>query len=135
MTLANHKQTFTESLKQSMGYVGLVSFDAETTLVRNEFDARQEFCHPGGVIQGGFVSGWIDSTMANVIHLDSDYAVSPLSLDLKISFLNATLPGRVFAEAWLVKKGRSIAFLEGQLLNESGEVLARGSSAVKLFKV
>lgn len=134
MSISNLKQTFTAPLAKAMGYVGLIEFNKESSRVRLEFDAREEFCHPGGVIQGGFVSGWIDSTMACAVHMNSDYALSPLSLELKISFLNATLPGKVFAEAWYVKKGRSIAFLEGRLLNEQGDVLATGSSTVKLFK-
>lgn len=135
--MSNNKQKLTlpTPLKQALGFVNLISFDRETSRIQLEFDAREEFLHGGGVVQGGFVTGWIDSAMAYLIHMKSDYAQTPLSLELKISFLSPTLPGKVFAEAWIVKQGRSIGFLEGRLLNESGDVLATGSSSVKLFSL
>lgn len=129
----NSDLTLPFSLKESLGLVQLVSYDEEASRVRVEFDARDEFCHSGGVVQGGFVTGWIDAAMAYAIHHKTSYELTPLSLEIKISFLNSARPGRVFAEAWIERLGRSIAFLEGHLLNESGDVIARGSSTVKLF--
>lgn len=127
------KITTPAPLKKAIGEIGVVSFDEEASRIRVEFEAREEFLHAGGVIQGGFVSTWIDLSMAYAIHYKTDFKQTPLSLELKISFLNPAMPGKVFAEAWIVKMGRSIAFLEGHLLNESGEVIATGSSTVKLF--
>jgi len=133
--MANNKTmvTLPDPLKNALAFIEVVSFDEEKKRIRLAFDAREEFVHGGGVIQGGFITGWIDLTMAFLIHKESNYSLTPLSLELKISFLEATLPGKVFAEAWIVRKGRSIGFVEGHLLNESGKVLATGSSTVKLF--
>jgi acyl-coenzyme A thioesterase PaaI-like protein len=58
--------------------------------------------------------------------------LSPLSLEIKISFLQSARPGLVIAEAWIERMGKTTAFLEGRLLNEQGEVLAKGTSTARL---
>ena len=122
-------------LNASLGFVKIISFDKETSQIRIEYEARQAFCHSGGVVQGGFVTGWIDAAMAHSIIFATDHESSPLSLEIKITFLKSVSPGRVFAEAWVEKRGRSICFLEGQLLNEAGEILAKGTSTAKLVAI
>jgi uncharacterized protein (TIGR00369 family) len=97
--------------------------------------ATMAMCHSGGIVQGGFVTGWIDAAMAHVVIAKTGHTLSPLSLEIKISFLKAASPGVVVAEAWIEKLGRTTGFLEGRLLNEAGEVLAKGSSTVKLVPI
>ncbi|MFT5693200.1 MAG: acyl-CoA thioesterase [Oceanicoccus sp.] len=122
-------------LNESLGLVDIISFDKETSRIRMEYKARQAFCHSGGVVQGGFVTGWIDAAMAHSVIFSTDQLLSPLSLEIKVTFLKSVSPGRVFAEAWVERRGRSICFLEGQLLNEAGEILAKGTSTAKLVAI
>jgi uncharacterized protein (TIGR00369 family) len=96
------------------------------------FHATMDMCHSGGIVQGGFVTGWLDSAMAHAVIASSNYEVSPLSLEIKVSFLASARPGLVIAEAWIEKRGKSTAFLEGLLKDETGEVLARASSTARL---
>jgi len=96
------------------------------------YRARMEMCHSGGVVQGGFVTGWIDAAMAHVVMAQTNYEFSPLSLEIKVSFLQSASPGLIVAEAWIEKMGRKTAFLEGLIKDEKGEVLAKGSSTVRL---
>ena len=100
-----------------------------------QFRATMTMCHSGGVVQGGFVTGWIDMAMAHVVLAQSNWETTLLSLEIKVSFLAPAAPGLVIAEAWIERRGRSTAFLEGRMLNESGEVLAKASSTVKLSAV
>jgi uncharacterized protein (TIGR00369 family) len=98
--------------------------------------ATEDICHTGGTaLQGGFITGWIDAAMAYATMAASDYTLSPMSLEIKISFLRAAGPGVYRAEAWIERMGRSTVFLEGRLLNEAGEVVAKGSSTAKLAKM
>lgn len=96
------------------------------------YRARPDMCHSGGIVQGGFITGWIDQAMAHVVRARTAHQFLPLSLEIKISFLEAARPGMIVAEAWIERLGKSTAFLEGRLLNEAGEVLAKGSSTVRL---
>lgn len=98
------------------------------------YRARMDMCHSGGIVQGGFVTGWIDAAMAHVVMAQSEDAANPLSLEIKVSFLKPATPGLIIAEAWIERSGRSIAFLEGLIRNEAGEVLAKATSTMKLVQ-
>ena len=96
------------------------------------YRARMDHCHSGGIVQGGFVTGWIDAAMAHLVMARTNYEFSPLSLEIKVSFLAPAAPGLIVAEAWIERMGKSTAFLEGHIRNERGEILAKGSSTVRL---
>lgn len=103
---------------------------------RIPFRARPELCHSGGVVQGGFVTGWIDSAMSHAVMHAAEGAVWPASLEIKVSFFRPVLPGQnVVAEGWIERMGRSIAFVAGRLVDEEGEVLATSTSTAKLLPV
>ncbi|HWA91838.1 MAG TPA: PaaI family thioesterase [Rhizomicrobium sp.] len=99
------------------------------------YRARPEMCHSGGIVQGGFVTGWMDAAMAYVVMAVTDYAFSPLSYEIKVSFLASAGPGLAIAEAWIEKMGRKTVFMEATLRNEAGELLAKASSTAKLVPV
>jgi acyl-CoA thioesterase len=94
--------------------------------------ARLDQCHSGGIVQGGFVTGWIDAAMAYVVMAQTKFEFSPLSLEIKVSFLQSARPGVIIAEAWIERRGRTTAFLEGLVRDEAGTVLAKATSTVKL---
>ncbi len=96
------------------------------------YRARMDHCHSGGVVQGGFVTGWIDAAMAHLVMARTKFEFSPLTLEIKVSFLQSAAPGLIVAEAWVERLGKSTAFLEGLIRNEAGEVLAKASSTVRL---
>lgn len=98
------------------------------------FTARPEFCHNGGVVQGGFITGWIDAAMAHAVIARTSGSAWPATLEIKVSFLRPVLPGsEVRAEGWIERQGSSIVFLGGRLLDGAGEVLATGTSTAKLL--
>src|SRR5665213_1915498 len=115
-----------------MGFARLVDNGAQSGRAVIHFRPTMEMCHSGGIVQGGFVTGWIDMAMAHVIMAKQDQS-NPLSLEIKVSFLASARPGLVIAVAWIERMGRSTAFVEGLLRNEAGEVLAKASSTVKLI--
>ena len=122
-------------LNQTMGWLDGEYIGGERSLMRSRYRAGMHMCHSGGVVQGGFVTGWIDATMAAAVMHSTEWTMTTLSLEIKVSFLLPAAPGVVVAEAWVTRMGRRIAFLEGQLLNEEGEVLATGTSTVKLAPI
>jgi uncharacterized protein (TIGR00369 family) len=86
----------------------------------------------GGVAQGGFVSGWIDAAMAGAAMSQSP-GMTPMSLEMKVSFFAPARPGLVIAEGWIERAGRSTCFAEGRLLNAAGDVIAKASSTIRLI--
>ena len=84
------------------------------------------------MVQGGFVTGWIDAAMAYAAMAMTGPDVVPMSLELKVSFFAPARPGLLTATAWVEKRGRSTCFFEGQLLDAGGKVLAKASSTLML---
>lgn len=123
-----------QSLLEVMGDGECVEMDSERGFAAVEFTCRPEFCHSGGVAQGGYVSGWIDSAMAHAViaRFGMEYWIA--SLELKVSFFRPAGPGRVRAEGWIERAGRQTLFTEGQLLDTEGRVLAKATSTIRLIE-
>jgi uncharacterized protein (TIGR00369 family) len=118
------------TLQATLGQVRVVTEEPGRSAI--EYEVRPEMCHSGGVAQGGFVCGWIDSAMAHAsISLLPD--MTPMSLELKVSYFAPARPGRVIAEGWIERRGRTTCFAEGRLTDLSGTVLAKASSTIRLI--
>jgi uncharacterized protein (TIGR00369 family) len=121
-----------DSLYETMGLVRIVEMNPEGRS-RLEYEAKPGMCHSGGVVQGGFVTGWIDAAMAHAVIAMMGDGITPMSLELKVSFFAPVRPGLVVAEGWIERRGSKTAFLEGRLLDPAGNVLAKGTSTATLF--
>ena len=120
-----------QTLSQTLGLIRVVEMDPAGR-ARIEYLAGAHMCHSGGVVQGGFVTGWIDAAMAYAAVAMAGDGVTPMSLELKVSFFSPARPGMVVAEGWVERRGRSTCFFEGRLSDEHGKVLAKASSTVML---
>ena len=111
-----------------------VAFDAANKTLHMEFLATDRFTHSGGIVQGGFVTGMIDAAMAHaVIAVLEDLVVVP-SLEIKVSFLEIARAGPLHATGRVVRLGKSIAFLDGELRNPQGDLLATATSTVRIIR-
>ncbi len=104
-------------LSRTLGLVHIVEMDPAGR-AQIEYRAGMHMCHSGGVVQGGFVSGWIDAAMAHAAIAMGGPDVSPMTLELKVSYFAPARPGLVIAEGWVERRGRSTCFFEGRLLDE-----------------
>lgn len=118
------------SLYEEMGLVRIVEQSKERAVL--EYLAKPEQCHSGGVVQGGFVTGWIDAAMAHAAIAICGEELVPMTLELKVSFFAPARPGTIFAEGWAIKHGRRTAFYEGALKDASGTLLAKATSTMTL---
>lgn len=120
-----------DELSATLGLVRVVEILPEGR-ARLEYMAGTHMCHSGGVVQGGFVTGWIDAAMAHAAIAMAGPDVVPMSLELKVSFFAPARPGPVAAEGWVERRGRQTCFFEGRLLDGAGKVLAKASSTLML---
>ena len=118
-------------LYETMGLERIVSVEPTGRAVL-EYRATPAQCHSGGVVQGGFVTGWIDAAMAHAVMASPGDEMVPMTLEIKVSFFAPTRPGLVVAEAWVVQGGRRTAFVEGTLKDAAGTLLAKASSTITM---
>jgi acyl-CoA thioesterase len=98
-----------------------------------EFDAVPEFCHSEAqIVQGGFITGMMDTCMAHLLIALLDFKFNPVSLDINVSFLAPAHPGTLVAEARILRIGKSIAYLTSTLTQDN-HLVATATSTIKLI--
>jgi uncharacterized protein (TIGR00369 family) len=107
----------------------LLSEDPEAGTIEIAFHPDGRMLNPRGDVQGGFVAAMLDDTMGPALVSMSGGTLMPRSIDLNVSFIRPVKPGRVIGRGRVVKAGRSVAFLEGELFDEQGMLLARATSS------
>lgn len=111
-----------------------LSYDQEQRRVVMEWQAEQRHCHSveghpkGGIVQGGIVTGWLDAAMATACLCDGDPLLAVASLEIKVSFLLPAHPGVYRSYGSVIRRGRSVAFMEAELRDAQERLIARGSS-------
>ena len=122
-------------LPRYVDLLGMRPLSAEPGHVRMEFTASEQFLNPAGVVQGGFITAMLDDTMgpAAVAQLGSGYFAP--TLELKVSFLRPVGPGRLVGDGRVVHMGRSIAFLEGSLEDDEGNLVATATATARVVKL
>jgi len=130
----SESETKDGNVLETLGDGVTLEMDGDAGRARVQFTCKPEMCHSGGVAQGGFVTGWIDSAMAHACIARYTTKFWIATLELKVSFFRPAAPGTVIAEGWIERAGRQTVFTEGQLLDADGEVLAKASSTIRLVE-
>ncbi len=120
-----------QHLGETLGQQRVISMEGGRAVI--EYQAGMHMCHSGGVVQGGFVTGWIDAAMAHAVMSLHGTAFAPMSLEVKVSFFAPVRPGVVIAEGWIERAAKSTSFVEGVLRDAQGNVLAKASSTLRLI--
>ena len=98
------------------------------------FEARPEFCNLLGTVQGGMLAAMLDLVMSfSALCTMGPGWVVP-TIDMNTHFLAPAKPGRIVGEGAVVKKGRSIAFMEGRLRDGHGTLLTTATASGQLMK-
>ncbi len=104
------------------------SFDPATETVVLKFTAPESFLSPRGAVQGGLIAGFLDEAMGWAHVMATGGAEAPLNLEISMSLLKPVGAGPLRATGRVLRRGRRIIFLEGELFDEAGNLLARSTS-------
>lgn len=109
----------------------ILAADRENGRVTMAFIARPDFCNASGNIQGGFLAAMLDDCMGPAVLIATDAQVFPTTIDLNVQFLAPAKPGRIVGKGQVVQIGKSIGFVEAQLEDASGRLVARATASVR----
>lgn len=112
---------------ETLGFT-VVRVDQAGKEIEATFEAKREFTNPAGQIQGGFLMAMLDETMSVAGVVASNMTAFIPTLEMKTSFLRPALPGQLRCVGRVAKWGKQIAFLEGELYDAEGRLLAKASS-------
>ncbi|WP_421992502.1 PaaI family thioesterase [Qipengyuania sp.] len=112
-----------------------VSFDAERGELTCRYTPPPSFASPRGAVQGGLIAGFLDEVMGGALLAVTEARFGeterrlPLNLDMNLTFLRMVPMETITAKGRVVKVGKRVAFLEGELLDKEGNQLARATSS------
>ncbi|MEM1133152.1 MAG: PaaI family thioesterase [Pseudomonadota bacterium] len=110
-------------------------FDRESGVATMHFDVPQSFASPRGFVQGGLIGGFLDEIMGAAVFGESQGKLLPLNLDMNMSYLKPVPIGPLVAKGKVVKMGRNVAFIEGELLDAEGNSLTRATTTAMLTEI
>jgi uncharacterized protein (TIGR00369 family) len=102
----------------------LVSVDPDAGTIEVAFAATGQFLNPIGVVQGGFLAAMLDDTLGPALVATLGPGQFAPTTDLHVQFLRPARPGRLTGRGRVVRRGANVAFLAGELLDESGQIVA-----------
>ncbi len=85
-----------------------------------------------GTVHGGVIMSLLDvalCTAARTLHPDS---IGVITIDMSTSFIGGGSGGKLFAEARVLKDGRSMSFVEAEAKNEDGSLVAKAMATVRV---
>jgi uncharacterized protein (TIGR00369 family) len=101
-----------------------------------EMEADERHHNPMGTLHGGVYCDLADAAMGYAYAGTLAEGESFTTVELKINFLRAVRKGRLTAEARVVKAGSALGYVECDLSNQEGKLVARASSTcIKLREV
>ena len=110
----------------------IVSVDTESGEVRLRFLADRQFSNRHGTVQGGMLAAMLDSATGNAViaNLPSDRTAVTTRLDT--TFVKPAALGPLTATARLVKLEDRSASAEAELIDSSGQVVARARAELRV---
>ncbi len=105
-----------------------VDFDEDTQTATMRFTVKREMTTWRGGVQGGLVAGYLDDVMGYAYVLATDGKQAPLNLEVSMSLIRLIPEGPLIGKGRVVKSGRKVIFLEGELYSEEGKLMARATS-------
>ncbi|WP_310498540.1 PaaI family thioesterase [Sandarakinorhabdus sp.] len=104
----------------------ILEVDSAAGRVKMRFQPGPECRNPMGNVQGGIVVAMLDDAAAFAAIVKSGKRIGIPTIELKTSFFAPARSGvPLYAEGRCIKLGKRIAFMEADLFDEAGTLLAR----------
>lgn len=113
----------------------ILEADGDGGTVKVAFMARPEFCNPAGYVQGGFLTAMLDDSMGPAVIIATEGKVFPTTIDLHVQFVAPAKQGALVGRARVVRLGNTFGFIEGELDDGSGNLVARANASVRLIPI
>ena len=95
---------FSRSPQTTLGIKKVVNVNFKKGEAEAVYLAKKNMCHSGNIVQGGFITGWLDAIMALACMCKEGSDVLVLSLEIKTSFLKSVHPGDLIVKGKVISK-------------------------------
>src|SRR3954467_5749688 len=88
--------------------IGLEYREREDGRAEASFEAGDEHLNPGGTVHGGAIATLVDSAMGLAANAVTEEDKLPVTVEMKVTYLEPGAPGRVVATAQVRKAGKRV---------------------------
>ena len=99
-----------------------------------EMKADRRHHNPMGTVHGGILCDLADAAMGYAFATTLGPGESFTTLELKINFLRPVFDEKLTARAKVEHRGKSVGFVECDVFNEAGKLVARASSTCSVLR-
>src|SRR3954462_2193663 len=113
----------------------LVEIDPDAGTIEVDFTASDQFLNPAGQIQCGFLAAMLDDTLGPALVAtlgDGEWAPTT---DLHVQFTKPAKPGQLRGSGRIVRRGRDVAFLAGELRDSEGDLVATATATAAIRRL
>lgn len=96
--------------------------DVEAGTLTSRYEAVPTFANPAGQVQGGMLSAMLDDVTAFLVTATLGEGEHCATLNLNVSFLRPARSGELLGQARIVRRGRDICHVQGELLQDGRQV-------------
>tara|TARA_Y100000748_G_scaffold1312_1_gene1151 strand:- start:6202 stop:6621 length:420 start_codon:yes stop_codon:yes gene_type:complete len=87
-----------------------------------EGEFSESSLNPDGSVQGGMMTSMLDDVTSLLIIFETSGQIYPASTDLHSLHHRPLSKGKIRAKATIIKRGRNIASIKGELIDKQGRV-------------
>lgn len=102
----------------------------EAGSIEVEFQGKPEFTNPSGHIQGGFLAAMLDDTMGPALAATLKAGEFAPTLNLNVSFARPAKVGLIQGKGRIIKRGKEVCFLSGELYQDGDLVASATATAI-----
>lgn len=110
----------------------LVAVDPDAGTIEVSFTATDQFLNPAGDVQGGFLAAMLDDTLGPALVATLGAEEWAPTLDLHVQFMAPAAPGQLCGRGRVVRRGRDIAFLAGELRDAQEKIVAAATATAMI---
>jgi len=111
----------------------LLEVDIATGSVRVAYMVSDALANRFGALHGGMTAAMMDDVISLAAGLSVEWGQITPTLEMKVSYIRqGKLGARLVAVARTVRRGSTVAFIEAELSDEAGALIATASSTIAI---
>jgi uncharacterized protein (TIGR00369 family) len=111
----------------------LLDVDTATGSVKVAYTVSDALENRFGALHGGMTAAMMDDVISLAAGLSVEWGQITPTLEMKVSYIRQGKPGsRLVAIARTVRRGSTVAFIEAELSDEAGALIATASSTIAI---
>jgi uncharacterized protein (TIGR00369 family) len=114
----------------------ILDVNVEAGSVRVAYNTTEALANRYGAIHGGMTAAMLDDVISLASGLTVEWGQITPTLEMKVSYIaQGKIGARILAEARTIRRGGTVMFLEADLKDETGKLIATASSTVMIAQM